>query len=72
MKKRGNKTHFTEDMDTFILTAGGYQTWAEFANEFKRRFDRFENDDDVSALTIKKLKAKLNNRYQILKRSQHD
>lgn len=72
MKKPGNKTHFTTEMDDFILKVDEYPTWAAFANEFKRRFARFVNNDEVSALTMDRLKAKLNNRHQILKRSQND
>lgn len=72
MKKPGNKTHFTKEMDEFILKVDEYPTWASFANEFKRRFARFANDDVVSALTMNRLKAKLHNRHQILKRSQND
>lgn len=72
MKKRGNKTHFTKEMDEFILKVDAYPTWAAFANEFKRRFARFANDDVVSALTMDRLKLKIKNRYQILKRSQND
>lgn len=72
MKKPGNKTHFTKEMDEFILKVDEYPTWAAFSNEFKRRFARFANDDVVSALTMDRLKAKLNNRHQILKRMKND
>lgn len=72
MKKPGNKTHFTKEMDEFILKVDAYPTWAALANEFKRRFARFANDDVVSALTMDRLKSKLNNRHQILKRMKND
>lgn len=66
--KRGVKTHFTKEMDDFLLNLKEYTTWNEFASAFKVRFSRFANNKVVADMSKNKLIAKLKNRDQVLKR----
>ena len=68
MRKPGNKTHFTKEMDEFILKNNNYETWGAFACEFKRRFARFTNDVVIRDLPKDRLIMKLRSRDQFLKK----